>query len=184
MVSPVLGAWDHSSPRNWEVGQGLQSKWLLPQAVLVIDCRRPPQFANGMTNFAGRLTLQQHGADSRANPMIEIVTIDDSRILCRPLGDLDLHASISLRHAVSDILQPGLDLVIDLRRVTAIDAVALSALVGTTRRVRAVGGATELQNVSPRIHWLVQLARLDHLITGPMPGKARRRGCATEESVV
>jgi anti-anti-sigma factor len=103
--------------------------------------------------------------------MIEIVSLGESRIVCRPLGDLDFRSSISLRHVVGDILRPGLDLVIDLSRVAAIDVVGLSALVGTARRVRALEGTIAIRNVCPRIHWLFDLVGLDRLLTATLPGE-------------
>jgi anti-anti-sigma factor len=103
--------------------------------------------------------------------MIEIVTLNESSCVCRPLGDLDFRSSISLRHVVGDILRPGIDLVVDLSRVGAIDAVGLSALVGTARRVRAIEGTMAIRNVCPRIHWLFDLVGLDRLLAGSLAGE-------------
>jgi anti-anti-sigma factor len=108
--------------------------------------------------------------------MIEIVTLGDSRIVCRPLSDLDLRSSVSLRHVVGDILRPELDLVVDLSRVAAIDAVGLSALFGTARRVRAIGGTMAIRNVCPGIVWLFELVGLDRLLTGAFAGGVPIRG--------
>jgi anti-anti-sigma factor len=102
--------------------------------------------------------------------MIEILPLGESRIVCRPLGDLDLRSSMSLRHVVGDILRPELDLVVDLSRVAAIDAVGLSALVGTARRVRAIGGTMAIRNMCPGIAWLFELVGLDRLLTGTCAG--------------
>jgi anti-anti-sigma factor len=117
--------------------------------------------------------------------MIEIVTLNESSIVCRPLGDLDFRSSISLRHVVGDILRPGLHLVVDMSRVAAIDAVGLSALVGTARRVRAIEGTMVIRNVCPRIHWLLDLVGLDRLLAGSLGGEVPIRvgkgGCGVDD---
>jgi anti-anti-sigma factor len=78
--------------------------------------------------------------------MIETQVGPDDSILLKPFGDLDWMAAITLRHVVDDALQPGLDLVIDLGQVAHIDAVGISALVGSVRRVRAAGGEAQVSN--------------------------------------
>jgi anti-anti-sigma factor len=117
--------------------------------------------------------------------MIEIVTLGESSIMCRPTGNLDLRSSFSLRHVVGDLLRPGLGLVVDLSRVAAIDGVGLSALVGTARRVRAFGGTMEIRNVSPRIDWLFDLVGLDRLLsgafTGEVPIKDGKESCNVDD---
>jgi anti-anti-sigma factor len=96
--------------------------------------------------------------------MIEIEYRPDSTIVCRPSGDLDFTASIAFRHVMSDLLRPGLNIVIDLRYVGGIDATGVSALVGSIRRAQAVGGTARISNANSRVKWFVRLVGADRLI--------------------
>ena len=89
--------------------------------------------------------------------LVELEHEPPSTVICRPTGDLEMVESFVFRHVISDLLQPGLQLEIDLRHVGRIDAVGLSALVGTVRRVRAVGGGASITNASPRVQWCLDL---------------------------
>ena len=94
--------------------------------------------------------------------MIETESTSDSTLICRVSGELDFDSGVTLRHLVGDLLRPGLDLVVDLGQVAFIDAVGVSALVGTVRRVRATGGSARVCNVSPRARWVLELAGVEH----------------------
>lgn len=96
--------------------------------------------------------------------MIETQVLADSSIVCRPSGTLDWLAAVSLRHAVGDLLRPGIDLVINLNRVEFIDAVGISAIAGTVRRVRAVGGNTQILGASPVVRRRLELAGVYRLV--------------------
>jgi anti-anti-sigma factor len=96
--------------------------------------------------------------------MIETQTRSDGRIVLRPFEDLDWAGSLALRHLVHDALSPGLDVVIDLREVDHVDAVGLSAIAGVIRRVRAVGGETDLCNPRPRVRRRLELAGIYQLL--------------------
>ena len=99
--------------------------------------------------------------------MIEIEHQHDSTVLCRPSGDLDLPGSLTLRHVLADILRPGLKVVIDLRHVRVVDAVGVSALVGTGRRVRSVGGTARIINTNPRLRCLLRSVGAGQLLAEP-----------------
>ena len=77
--------------------------------------------------------------------MIETHIRQDETVACKPSGDLDWRTSVSFRHAVHDALRPGAHVLIDLSQVSLIDAVGLSAIVGTLRRARAVGALLRVQ---------------------------------------
>lgn len=96
--------------------------------------------------------------------MIQIENCQDNTTVLRLSGDLDLISSFHLRHVVYDILEPGLDLVIDLRRVRTIDAVGVSALIGSVRRVRASGGRARVTNAKPRVRWLFHTLGVEQLV--------------------
>lgn len=96
--------------------------------------------------------------------MIQIENCQDSTTVVRLSGDLDLLSSFHLRHVVYDILEPGLNLVIDLRHVGAIEAVGVSALIGSLRLVRASEGTARVANAKPRVRWLFQILGLEQFI--------------------
>jgi anti-sigma B factor antagonist len=108
--------------------------------------------------------------------MIQIEDCEDNTTVLRLSGDLDLISSFHLRHVVYDILEPGLNLVIDLRQLRTIDAVGLSALIGSVRRVRASGGRAHVTNAKPRVRWLFQTLGVEQLVE-PIP-IVRRPGVA------
>jgi anti-anti-sigma factor len=97
--------------------------------------------------------------------VIETQLLADSSIVCRPSGSLDWIAAMSLRHVVGDSLQPGVKVVIDLSRVDFIDAVGISAIVGSVRRVRAVGGQAEICSASGQVRRRMELAGVYRLVT-------------------
>jgi anti-anti-sigma factor len=89
----------------------------------------------------------------------------DSSIVCRPSGGLDWIGAVSLRHAIHDSLRPGVDIIIDLSRVDFIDAVGMSALVGSVRRVRAVGGEAHIRNATSHVRRRMELVGVYPLLT-------------------
>ena len=98
-------------------------------------------------------------------PLVETHVGADSSIVCRPSGGLDWIGAVSLRHAIHDSLRPGVDIIIDLSRVDFIDAVGMSALVGSVRRVRAVGGEAQICNATSQVRQRMELVGVYHLLT-------------------
>ncbi len=96
--------------------------------------------------------------------MIETQVLADSTIVCRPAGSLDWIAAVSLRHALGGLLRPGVEVIIDLSRVEFIDAVGISAIVGSVRRVRAVGGQAQMCGASPQVRRRLELAGVYRLL--------------------
>jgi anti-anti-sigma factor len=96
--------------------------------------------------------------------VIETQLLADSSIVCRPSGSLDWIAAMSLRHVIGDSLRPGVKVVIDLSRVDFIDAVGISAIVGSVRRVRAVGGQAEICSASGQVSRRMELADVYRLV--------------------
>jgi anti-anti-sigma factor len=93
--------------------------------------------------------------------VIETQLLADSSIVCRPLGSLDWIAAASLRHVMGDSLRPGVVVIIDLSRVEFVDAVGITATVGSLRRMRAVGGRTDICGASPEVRRRLQLTGVD-----------------------
>ena len=101
----------------------------------------------------------------KGRPVIETQLLADSTIVCRPSGGLDWIAAVSLRHATADWLRPGVKIVIDLSRVDFVDAVGISAIVGSVRRVRAVGGRAQICGASGQVQRSMELAGVGQLAT-------------------
>jgi anti-anti-sigma factor len=95
--------------------------------------------------------------------MISVQSCPDS-VVISPYGRLDLDASFELRHIVAKVLEPEVNVIIDLRHIDSIDAEGLSALVGSARRVRAIGGTASITHANPRLQWLLGLTGADRLI--------------------
>ena len=62
-----------------------------------------------------------------------LASTEDASLI--PVGDLDWMSAFSLRHAVHDLMEPGIEILIDLSRVESVDGTGISALVW----VRAAG---------------------------------------------
>ena len=106
--------------------------------------------------------------------MINVEKWPGSSVVCQPLGALDLEAASELRHRITAILRPELDLVLDLSHVDYIDAFGASALVGSLRRVRAMGGSPRVCHVNPRIRWVLDIIGIDRFLTGDPEGNVGR----------
>ncbi len=105
------------------------------------------------------------GGHDGSNHLVKLQICPDSTLICQPLGALDLDAATRLRHLITAILRPGLDLVFDLSEVDRIDAVGASALVGSIRRVAAVEGRCRVRHANPRIRWILDIIGVDRLVT-------------------
>ena len=78
------------------------------------------------------------------------------RVVCAPLGDLDWIGATSLRHVMTDVLQPGMQVDIDLGHVDFFDAVGISALIGSSRRADLIGCSVRIGNAKPELGRLLQ----------------------------
>lgn len=99
--------------------------------------------------------------------MIHTHVRSDMSVLLAPCGQLDWIRAISLRHAVAAWLRPGLDVVVDLAGIDTLDAVGISALVGSYRRVRAAGGTARITNASEEVRRHLELAGVSDLLCPP-----------------
>jgi anti-anti-sigma factor len=117
--------------------------------------------------------------------MISVQSCPDSVVLF-PYGHLDLDGSFELRHIIGKVLEPELKVVIDLRHTDSIDAEGLSALVGSARRVRAIGGTASITHANPRLQWLLGLTGAERLVVmaaEPSNGGAARPVCRTSKQL-
>ncbi len=98
--------------------------------------------------------------------MIETQTCPDGSVRLRTFGDITWTTAESLRHTVGDSLFPGVCLIIDLGHVERIDAVGVSALVGSVRHARSVGGVAQVVNVRPRVRLVLEFAGAERFLLG------------------
>jgi anti-anti-sigma factor len=98
--------------------------------------------------------------------MIETNTCADGRVKLRAFGEFSGATAVSLRHLVVDSVGQGVVLVIDLRCVERIDTEGVSALVGTVRRGRSVGGEARVVNARPEVKATFQLAGVYDMLLG------------------
>jgi anti-anti-sigma factor len=83
--------------------------------------------------------------------MIETRLTGESSAVLKVWGNLDWSGAVILRHLVGDLVRPNMQLLIDLGRLEDLDGVGVSALLGTVRRLRAVGGTTRIENFPMRL---------------------------------
>ena len=89
--------------------------------------------------------------------MIKVEGSPSSVVICRPSEDMDVSESMTLRRLISDLLQPGVSVLIDLRHVDHVDAVAVKTLVDNARLLRSAGGTTTIVNANRWVHWRLKL---------------------------
>jgi anti-sigma B factor antagonist len=80
-------------------------------------------------------------------------------------GEVDLVTASDLRQALAQALERSSRLVVDVGDVTFIDSTGLSALADAHRRAHDAGGAMILRRPSPMLKRLLQITRLDTLLT-------------------
>jgi stage II sporulation protein AA (anti-sigma F factor antagonist) len=103
--------------------------------------------------------------------VIETYVDPGSSIVCKPWGRLDWVGATCLRHVINDSLRPGIEVIIDLSHVDWVDAVGMSALLGSVRRVRAIGSRVLVCNIHPAVRRRLELVGIYRdLIYCPTPG--------------
>lgn len=87
--------------------------------------------------------------------------------LCRPIGDLDAFTVGDFRAALSELAlgepAPHPQLLIDLSEVTFLDSAGLSALIGSIRRAREVGGEVAVCCNRPALCRLLHTTGFDRI---------------------
>ena len=118
----------------------------------------------------GRVTAQSTFTSKSVVLAVEGVSVietqlgSDRSVVCKPRGALDWIGAVSLRHVIDDLTSPGVHLVIDLSDVYSVDAVGLSALVGSVRRVRAAGGSADVREASFEVRRWMELTGVNQLL--------------------
>ena len=90
-------------------------------------------------------------------------------VVCTPWGDLDWASATTFRHVMSDLLQPGTDILIDLRHVDTIDAGGVSALVGFARRAHSIGCRASIRNATPELCGRLRRLGLQWILDSSIP---------------
>jgi anti-sigma B factor antagonist len=80
-------------------------------------------------------------------------------------GEVDLVTASDLRQALGEALLISPRLVVDVGAVTFIDSTGLSALADAHRRAHDAGGALIVRHPSPMLKRLLEITRLDTLLT-------------------
>jgi anti-anti-sigma factor len=77
-------------------------------------------------------------------------------------GEIDLHNSPELRHALLILLQQNSPkkLILNLTNVPYMDSSAIAVLVEALQKMRKAGGKICLTNLQPRVQGLLEIARL------------------------
>ncbi len=96
---------------------------------------------------------------------IEVTDHDDSPVLVRVSGDLDLASVPQLRSCLADQIGGGrAHLVIDLSGVTFCDSTALGVFIGAHRRAVAARGDIEFRDPPPELRRLFTVSGLDSVL--------------------
>lgn len=85
-------------------------------------------------------------------------------------GELDVHTGAVLwqaSRAAVDQCPPGAELVVDLSRLTFIDAAGVGVLVRLGNRLRATGSSLHVKADCPTIRRVFELTQLETLLTAP-----------------
>lgn len=93
--------------------------------------------------------------------MIKTETYPNGVVCLRPVGELDWSNATALRHAVHSLARPYVRVVIDLQDVESIDAVGLSALVGSVRLIRSIRGEVRVLHMPRAVRSRLELLRID-----------------------
>ena len=97
----------------------------------------------------------------------------DGVVCIRPAGDLDWANATALRHAIHDVLRPFVRVELDLDDVVSVDAVGVSALLGSVRLIRSIHGQVRVSNMPAAVRSRVQLLGIDPRFVGADgPGEA------------
>ena len=96
---------------------------------------------------------------------VEVSSLD-THATVSPVGEVDLSSVELLATALPESIEGGAVLVtVDLDGVTYLDSAGLGALVGASKRLKAVGGSLALHCRQPRLLRLLTITGLDKVFT-------------------
>jgi anti-sigma B factor antagonist len=106
-----------------------------------------------------------HAATSRTHDLALPTRTERGFLIVVLSGGLDATRAAVVREQLLRVLRPGTSrLVLDLSRVSHVDAGGLAVLVGTERRARLLGGSLRLAAVTPALRMAVRAAGLDRVL--------------------
>jgi anti-anti-sigma factor len=79
---------------------------------------------------------------------------------------MEIKGWVTLRRLISDLFQPGLSVLIDMRHVDHVDAAAVKTLVDNARLVQSAGGTTTIVNTNRWVHWRLKLVGMERFAAG------------------
>ncbi len=87
---------------------------------------------------------------------------DGDSLIASIHGEIDLHNSPELRHAILILMQQNSPkkLILNLTAVPYMDSSAIAVLVEALQKMRKLGGKVCLTNLQPRVQGLLEIARL------------------------
>jgi anti-sigma B factor antagonist len=104
-------------------------------------------------------------------------------IVVRPGRNLDANGGAGSLLQMVALLEPGVHLTVDLSEVDFVDAAGLSALVGSVRRVRALGGTAELRRPRAGVRRRMELVGMNRLLI-PSPIRIRDEAVVRDQAVL
>lgn len=90
--------------------------------------------------------------------MIELVSERPDRVVCRPVGDLDIYSVDAFRRVISDVTRSGVALKIDLMHLTYVDLVGARAISNASGYVSSGGSPTLVVGGTRAIRRMVDYA--------------------------
>ncbi len=99
---------------------------------------------------------------------VEVTTVscpDGEATIIRPIGEVDLSRSPSLRHHLASALRGCARLVVDLSKVPYMDSSGVATLVETMQAARRDGTTLVLCGLQDKVRSVFEIARLDTIFT-------------------
>jgi anti-sigma B factor antagonist len=101
----------------------------------------------------------------RTDLLVDEVERVEGRVVLTVAGELDIGTVGRLRAAVDGAVRPGIELTLDMSRVTFCDSTGLAALVRIFKRLTADGGRLVLRSPAPRMLNLLTVTGLSRVLT-------------------
>lgn len=81
-------------------------------------------------------------------------------------GELDMHTAARLRGAVAELISshPGVEIALDVSKLTFTDSSGLSALIAVYKQTGAAGGRLVIHHPTPRLSRTLSITGLDNVL--------------------
>ena len=105
------------------------------------------------------------GDESPSALFIDTASQDADTLIVIPVGDADLGTLPELRQALSEVIGAGRSqVIVDLDRLTFMDASILGVLVDTRLRLSATGGTLQVRCSTPHGRRMLSVTGLDGML--------------------